>query len=171
VDIVCSRIIILKTRNYSGTWLNRYNPLSTPLAHGKSCTVFFSDMKVKIDRPRKFCYPDVVAICDEILFEDDQEDVVLNPVLIVEVLSDSTEAYDRGMKFFHYRQISTFREYLLISQNSPLVEQFVRQVDNSWHYYEFRVLEAKLNLATIGCLLRLSDVYEKVLDVTCSNNL
>jgi len=129
---------------------------------GRSCTVFSSDMKVRVDRPRKFCYPDVVAVCGDARFEDDQEDVLLNPVLIIEVLSDSTEAYDRGLKFFHYQQIPSLMEYILVSQRSRLVERFIRQTDNGWHYFEFHEPDVGLNLVTIDCSLRLGDIYDKV---------
>ncbi|MCP4695496.1 MAG: Uma2 family endonuclease [Gammaproteobacteria bacterium] len=129
---------------------------------GKPCGVYSSDMKVKRESSRKYFYPDVVVSCEKEEFEDEEEDVLLNPILIIEILSDSTEAYDRGAKFFHYQQISSFVEYILVSQKSCHVEKFVRQPDNRWVYSEFHNMADKVTLNSIECVINLQDVYDKV---------
>ncbi len=96
----------------------------------KPCNVYSSDMKVKIEKARKYTYPDVVVACQPECLEDDKQDVLLNPVVIIEILSDSTEAYDRGQKFLHYQLLDSLTAYLLISQNTHRLEMFVRQKDN-----------------------------------------
>jgi Uma2 family endonuclease len=129
---------------------------------GRPCSVYSSDMRVKSEKSGKYSYPDVVVACEVERFEDENEDTLLNPIVIVEVLSDSTEAYDRGDKFFHYRQIDSFVEYVLVSQKSRHVERFVRQADNSWSYSELGADRDALELSSIGCRLSLKDLYDKV---------
>src|SRR5262249_28209470 len=96
------------------------------------CRVLTSDMRVRVNATGLYTYPDVVIVCDEPEFEDAVFDTLLNPRALVEVLSDSTEKYDRGAKFGHYRQIPSLQEYVLVAQDRPLVERYVRQADNSW---------------------------------------
>jgi Uma2 family endonuclease len=100
--------------------------------------------------------------CGEQRFLDDQKDTLLNPTVIIEVLSDSTEAYDRGKKFEHYRQIQTCREYLLVSQKEPRIEQFVRQPNGEWIWKEAAGLSAQIALASLGIVLQLKEVFAKV---------
>lgn len=128
----------------------------------KPCSVYSSDMKVKIDLARSYSYPDVVAACDPQQFEDEQTDVLLNPKLIVEILSDSTEAYDRGMKFLHYQRLASLQEYVLVSQKSCQVEKYQRQADNTWLYGEFHSLDDIIALTSLSCSLTLKDIYRKV---------
>ncbi|MCC6329324.1 MAG: Uma2 family endonuclease [Acidobacteria bacterium] len=125
------------------------------------CNVYGSDMRVKVPSGN-YTYPDVVAVCGEELFEDKAEDNLLNPLVIIEVLSRSTEAYDRGAKFEQYQTIPSFREYVLITQEPYRVEQFVRQDVNAWTYLEFRTADDAMRLESIDCELRLSDIYFKV---------
>lgn len=129
----------------------------------RPCNVYSSDMRVKSEGAKTYCYPDVVAACQQERFEDAQEDTLLNPLLLIEILSDSTEAYDRGDKFFHYRQIESFVEYILVSQKSCHVERYVRQADNTWLYSEYKSLDENIELSSIGCTVSLKDIYNKVL--------
>ena len=126
------------------------------------CEVFGSDMRVKVDPTGLYTYPDVTIACGELEFEDQELDVLLNPKVIFEVLSKSTEAYDRGKKFDHYRQIKTLTKYVLVSQSEPLVERYVRQPDGSWRLTVLKDLDAVLELETVPCRLKLADVYFKV---------
>jgi Uma2 family endonuclease len=129
---------------------------------GRPCQVYANDMKVLIQSADASKYPDLVAFCGAPEFHDGRRDVLLNPALIVEVFSDSTEAYDRGDKFFLYRQIPSLREYLLISQHRVLVELFTRGEDNRWTLTEFNSLEDQVPLTSVECDLVVSEVYDKV---------
>jgi Uma2 family endonuclease len=126
------------------------------------CRVYPSDLKVRVPNSRRFFYPDVSIVCGETLFADDERDVVLNPVIVVEVLSESTAAFDRGKKFQSYQQIESLREYLLVSQDEYVVEHFLRQDAGHWLYTKAGGLEETLALPTVKCQLALSDVYSKV---------
>jgi len=128
----------------------------------RACNVYPSDMRVKISKIGKYTYPDVVVACGEERFEDEHNDTLLNPVVIIEVLSESTEAYDRGKKFEHYQYLESLAEYLLIAQDSYRVEQYVRQNDRTWTYSEFHDIEDAVLLRAIDCNLALKDVYAKV---------
>ena len=124
------------------------------------CEVYTNDMKVQADKARQFSYPDVVVVCSEPQFRDDQDDVLQNPTVIVEVLSPSTEAYDRGEKFLRYRRLESLQEYLLVTQNERRVEQFTKQSDGSWRMTE--TTEESLTLESVGCTLSFDDIYNKV---------
>ncbi|MGL4514815.1 MAG: Uma2 family endonuclease [Lacipirellulaceae bacterium] len=128
----------------------------------RPCEVYANDMRVKVDKTGLYTYPDVAVTCEKPRFEDQDLDTLLNPQVVIEVLSKSTESYDRGVKFGHYRQIDSLREYVLVSQERPLVERFVRQPDGSWNLTEAAGLEARIELTTIGAALPLAKVYAKV---------
>jgi Uma2 family endonuclease len=128
----------------------------------RPCKVYPSDMRVKIPATVLYAYPDVVVVCGKPAFEDEVKDTLLNPTLIVEVLSASTEAYDRGKKFEHYSRIPSFCEYVLITQNQHKVEQFTKQNDGKWLYAVANGLAGVLKLASIDCELALVEVYDKV---------
>jgi len=127
----------------------------------RPCKVYANDMRVKVGKTSLYTYPDVVAVCGPAKFDDSLKDTLMNPMLIVEVLSPSTEAYDRGRKFEHYRQIETLAEYLLVSSDKPHVERFVRQSSGEWTFSEVHD-EAALQLSSVACSLALANVYEKV---------
>lgn len=131
----------------------------------KPCSVYSSDMKVHTlsESITKYSYPDVVATCGKEQFEDENTTVLLNPLLIIEVLSDSTEAYDRGLKFFHYQLIPSLREYLLVAQAYCRVEHYYRQADQQWVYSEYHRLEDVLSLPSLGGELKLVEIYRRVL--------
>lgn len=129
---------------------------------GGPCEVYTSDLRVKISATGLYTYPDVVVVCGEPQFEDEHVDTLLNPRVVVEVLSDSTERYDRGAKFGHYRQLPSVQEYLLVSQDSPLVERCVRQDDGTWTLKDFRGLDCTFEFASIPASVPLADIYRGV---------
>ena len=129
---------------------------------GRPCTTYPSDMRLQISPTGLYTYPDVTVVCGDARFEDTQQDTLLNPTLIVEVLSESTEAYDRGGKFAHYRKLASLMEYVLITQTKPHVEHYVRQPDNRWLLAEADSLHHTLHLPSIDCHLSLAEVYDKV---------
>ena len=126
------------------------------------CQVYPADMRVKVEASRLYTYPDISIVCGEPQLVDDEFDTLLNPQVIIEVLSPSTEKYDRGEKFQHYRQLPSLREYLLISQDHPRIEHYLLIEDNKWQLIDAIGLDASLELPSIGCTLALSDVYKKV---------
>jgi Uma2 family endonuclease len=128
----------------------------------RDCNAFSSDMRVKISAAGNYTYPDIVAVCGEEIYEDETEDTLINPQLIIEVLSKSTEAYDRGVKFEYYQTIESFREYVLITQEPFRVEQYVRKNENEWSYFEFRKPENIVRLNSIDCEISLQDIYHKI---------
>lgn len=129
---------------------------------GRPCDIFTGDMRVKVSSTGLYTYPDVTVVCGKARFDDDPEDTLLNPTVIVEVLSKSTEAYDRGDKFAHYRTLESLADYLLIAQDSPNIEHFQRQADGSWSFTERRGLDQVTSIDSIHCQLHLSDIYDKV---------
>ena len=128
---------------------------------GGSCEVYMSDMRVLVDAARAYRYPDVVVACESPRFEDDVFDTLLNPTVIVEVLSPSTAARDRGEKFAEYAQLVSLREYVLVAQKAVRVEHYLRQ-GTQWISRECRHLDDVLQLMSINCALPLRDIYEKV---------
>jgi len=128
----------------------------------RPCTAYVNDLRVKVSPTGLFTYPDVVVVCGQPRFDDSHHDTLLNPVLIVEVLSDSTEAYDRGRKFEHYRKLESLMEYVLIAQHRPHVESYRRQPDQGWVLTESDGLEGRLRLDAIDCELALVEIYDKV---------
>jgi Uma2 family endonuclease len=128
----------------------------------RSCNTYSSDMRVTIPSTDLYTYPDVTVVCGKAQFEDDHHDTLLNPTVIVEVLSSSTEMYDRGKKFQNYRTLASLQEYLLVAQDEYRIEHFIRQPDGQWLLSEAKELEAIVILPSIACQLALVDVYEKV---------
>src|SRR5256714_1389676 len=129
----------------------------------RAYSVLISLMKVRLPDSHGFFYPDVSVIDDnEVQFHDEQTDVILNPVLVIEVLSPSTEAFDRGAKFQAYQTLDSLKEYVLVAQDKPIVEQYVRQPDGKWTYTAVAGLESSLALPSVECTLNLSAVYDKV---------
>ena len=129
---------------------------------GRSCKVYPGDMRVKVEVTGLYTYPDISVVCGEAQFSDDHLDTLVNPTVIIEVLSPSTEGYDRGKKFQHYREITSLNEYVLISQDSPRIERYGRQPDGTWVFDDAHGLDASLALASIDCKLVLAEVYEQV---------
>jgi Uma2 family endonuclease len=129
---------------------------------GRGCKTYPSDMKVKVAQLDTYTYPDVVVVCSQPHFEDQHVDTLLNPTLIVEVLSPSTEAYDRGEKFAHYRQIPSLQEFVLIAQDRVRVERYVRQQGEQWLLTEFSDPAGGLPLVSVSCELPLAEIYYQV---------
>ncbi len=130
---------------------------------GKPCEIYANDMRVKVSETGMYTYPDLVAACGEPRFEDQVVDTLLNPVLIIEVLSDSTERHDRGAKFTHYRSLASLQEYLLVSQTECRVEHYVRQSGNHWLLMEYQESQERIDLSSLGSHLTLAEVYERIL--------
>jgi Uma2 family endonuclease len=128
----------------------------------RPCSVTPSDMRVRVSATGLYTYPDVIVVCGEPQFLDDQRDTLLNPTLIAEVLSPSTEAYDRGRKFEHYRSVESLAEYLLVSSERVSAKLFARQPDGRWLLTAASGLEDTLQLPTTGCRVPLAELYEKV---------
>jgi len=149
------------TRSHSLIATNLLGELRSRLK-ASDCIAYNADLKVKVEATGLLTYPDVSVVCGQQRFLDDQEDTLLNPIVIVEVLSDSTEAYDRGKKFEHYRQIPSLREYLLVSQKEPRIEQFIRQPSGEWTLKEAAGLSAEIKLPSLGVVLAHSEVFAKV---------
>ena len=127
---------------------------------GKGCRPFNSDLRVKIDDTGLYTYPDASVVCGEARIERrGGAESLLNPTLIVEVLSDSTEQYDRTVKFDHYRKLESLREYVLVSQHQPRVERFVCEADGSWTYHVHEGLDAVATFAAIPAMVPLSNIY------------
>jgi Uma2 family endonuclease len=129
---------------------------------GRSCKVYILNMRVKVAATGLYTYPDISVVCGEARLDDNVFDTLLNPTVIIEVLSPSTEAYDRGRKFQQYRHIASLREYVLIAQDSQRIEHYVRQGDTGWLLNDIHEPDAVFELPAIGCTLALADVYEQV---------
>jgi Uma2 family endonuclease len=128
----------------------------------KPCRVYPSDMRVKVIATGLNTYPDIVVVCGQPQFTDTVRDTVTNPIVIVEILSPSTERYDRGTKFQHYRSIDTLRDYILIAQDKQRVEHFTRQESGLWMLQDAVGLESSITIHSIECSIALEDIYEKV---------
>jgi Uma2 family endonuclease len=128
---------------------------------GRPCSTLGSDMRLKVSETGLYTYPDLMALCGEPRFDDDHRDTLTNPMVIVEVLSDSTERYDRGDKFAHYRRLASLRDYLLVSQRRPRVEHYTRRGEE-WVLRELDGLDGVVRLPDIGCELPLTEIYDKV---------
>ncbi|HHW76237.1 MAG TPA: Uma2 family endonuclease [Xanthomonadaceae bacterium] len=128
----------------------------------KPCRGYVNDMRVKVSPTGLYTYPDAVVVCGEPRFEDRHLDTLLNPTVIIEVLSDSTEAYDRGDKFAHYRTLESLTDYLLVAQDKPRIEHYSRQPDGRWLYSAADGRGARAEIAAIGCVLPLAEVYDRV---------
>jgi Uma2 family endonuclease len=128
----------------------------------RPCDVYPSEMRVYVPATRLYTYPDVTVVCGEPRFLDDQRDTLLNPGLVVEVLSPSTEAYDRGRKFDQYKSIESLREYFLVASDRVHADLYTRQADGRWLLSSADRLEDSLTLASVGAQLTLADLYEKV---------
>ena len=140
---------------------NVYTSLRTRLKPG-TCRVKFSDLRVKVPDARLFTYPDLTVVCGKPQFSDDRQDSLLNPQIVIEVLSPSTQGYDHGEKFRHYRTIESLREYVLIEQSSQRIEHFVRQANDLWLLSDTSGPDATLTLPTLDCAIPFAEIYEEV---------
>ncbi len=128
----------------------------------RPCEIYTSDMRVKVSRTGLYTYPDVVVACGEPAFEDAEVDILLNPILLFEVLSKSTEDYDSGRKFKHYRTLASLREYLLVAQDRYHVMHYTRQSDITWLFSETFDISDQVPLSSLDCAIALSEIYAKV---------
>lgn len=126
-----------------------------------SCLPVASDQRVQVPSTRLNTYPDVVVVCGEPEFTDDRLDTLINPTVLVEVLSESTEAYDRGEKFAHYRRIASLTDYVLVSQDKRRVEHYTRQGEQ-WVLSEFNTPQDHVALSSLGCELSVAEVYAHI---------
>jgi len=139
---------------------NCYREISAQL-RSKPCEAYIGDMRLKVSPTGMYTYPDIVAVCGDPRFEDSFIDTLLNPAVIVEVLSESTEAYDRGEKFAHFRRLETLREYVLVSQDKIRIEHYRREGEQ-WVLSEISDPDATLDLTSIDCHVGIGAIYEKV---------
>lgn len=129
----------------------------------RPCDSFTSDMRVKVEAPQiYYTYPDAVALCGEPQFDDAHQDCLINPMLIVEVLSPSTQRYDQQEKFGYYRKIASLMDYVLVAQDRVCVEHYSRQGAFQWLLTEYNSLEDTITLSSIACKFLLADIYKKV---------
>jgi Uma2 family endonuclease len=149
------------SRNHNLITINAAREITRQLKE-RLCEAYASDMRVRIPATNLYAYPDVTVVCGEPVFEDDYVDTLTNPTLIIEVLSDSTESYDRGKKFRSYRTIDSLSEYLLIAQDEYGIEQYIKQPDGRWLLSEARSLNGQVELISINCTLSLKEIYDKV---------
>ncbi len=130
---------------------------------GTTCVGYTSDQKIRTDLMDLFSYPDLTIVCGAPQFHDNQKDVILNPTVIIEVLSPKTEEYDRNEKFIRYQNLKSLTDYILISQTRPAVEHFARQKGRrQWLYTLENEMQAEIAIASVGCRLRLADIYDRV---------
>ena len=129
---------------------------------GRPCEVYASDMRVLVNSSGLYTYPDVTVVCGTPQFLDVATDTLLNPVVLVEVLSPSTEAYDRGRKFEHYRTIASLRQYVLVASDRVQVDVFTRQDGEQWLLTSASAPGSEIELASIECRLSVADIYDKV---------
>jgi Uma2 family endonuclease len=129
---------------------------------GRPCLITASDLRVRVQPASLYAYPDIVVVCEQPKYADDQADTLLNPTLLFEVLSPSTERYDRGFKSAQYRTIPSLEEHILVSQSEPRVELYRRQSGGTWLFSEWTGLDAACRIESLGCDLPLSRVYRNI---------
>ncbi|HYH66679.1 MAG TPA: Uma2 family endonuclease [Urbifossiella sp.] len=129
---------------------------------GGPCRTYSRDLRVRIERTGLYCYPDLVIVCGEPRMAEEDKDTLTNPRVVVEVLSPSTERYDRTTKFRHYKQLPSVEEYVLVAQDEAWCERYSRQADGSWAHVEFVGLDATLELKSVPVAVPLADVYAGV---------
>jgi Uma2 family endonuclease len=149
------------SRNHARIVRNLSRRLDEQLESGP-CEAYTNDVRVRIDPAGSYLYPDVVVICGEPGYEDANRDSMVNPTVVIEVLSPSTEPFDRGKKFALYSQLETLTDYLLVAQDQVHVEHFVRQPGGEWLRAEKNSLDDVVELPSVGAKLKLSEVYRSV---------
>lgn len=128
----------------------------------KPCVAYNSDLRIKVEATGLYTYPDASIVCGPPQFDTDVKGTIINPAVLVEVLSESTESYDRGKKASHYRRIESLRELILISQTEPLVEKYSRREDGSWSFIEYRAITDALALDSMNISIPLEEIYRNV---------
>jgi Uma2 family endonuclease len=129
---------------------------------GSDCQAFTSDFRVRVSPGRIYTYPDVTVVCGRPLLVDERQDILINPAVIFEVLSPSTEYYDRGVKFQYYRAIESLTDYILVNQNEIRIEQYTRGEANTWTLRDYQRAEEELRIDSIGTSLLLARIYDRI---------
>lgn len=161
-ELVNGQVYAMAGASYEHNVLTANTLLALGLSlRGKPCRPLASDQRIKIEATGSFVYADASVVCGPPQFDDSHHDTLLNPTVVLEVLSPSTERYDRGAKFAHYRRLESLKVYLLVAQDQMLVERYVRQGEH-WVLTEFTHPGATIELAALGCSLTLGDLYEGV---------
>ncbi len=145
---------------HSGLQINLAVEVQTAL-RGSSCQAFNSDLRVRVS-PRVYTYPDLTVVCGRPMLAGDREDILLNPTAVFEVLSPSTEYYDRIVKFQHYRGIESLQDYILVAQDQIRVEQYTRGDASTWTLRDYQHAEDVLRIASIGVSVPLAGIYERI---------
>lgn len=133
---------------------------------GKTCIVHTSDLKVSIESTRRTYYPDVSVVCDSPSYSEKDPNALTNPILIIEILSESTAAFDRGAKFTHYRQIASLKEYVLVSQEEAVVDTYFRTENGLWDIQTISGISEMVELKSLNCSIAMSDIYRLVPNIT-----
>lgn len=142
---------------------NAYNELRNEIGKDpKNCRVIGSEVRIHIEKAESIVYPDAMVICGEIEVSEDDKDAVINPILVVEVLSKSTESYDRGDKFYKYRQLDSLKEYILIDQAKAVVETFYKKENNIWEISRIAGLDQLIEIKSIGVNLKMEELYSGI---------
>lgn len=128
----------------------------------QGCDLYTSDMRVKVEDTGNYMYPNVVIVCGEKEIEERQGESILNPTILIEILSHSTEAYDRGLKWAHYKRIPSLQEYIIVTQTRPYVEHYIRQNATLWYYTTYEGLDAVITFPSVEDELSLASLYRKV---------
>lgn len=160
-ELLDGEIIAMSGGNarHSGVKVNLVAEVATAL-RGSSCRAFDSDLRVRVS-PRMYTYPDLTVVCGKAMFADQREDILLNPTVIFEVLSPSTEYYDRGVKFQHYREVESLQDYILVAQDQIRIEQYTRSDANTWTLRDYQLPGDVLKIASVGVSLPLAAIYER----------
>jgi len=145
---------------HSALQINLVVAVQTAL-RGGACQCFSSDLRVRVS-PRMYTYPDLTVVCGKPNLADERQDILLNPTVIFEVLSPSTENYDRGIKLQRYRSIDSLQDYILVAQDQARVEQYTRGEANTWTFRDYQGADAILAITSIGVSLPLAGIYERV---------
>jgi Uma2 family endonuclease len=132
------------------------------ILRGGPCRSYSASLRVKIVATGNYTYPDLSIVCGEPQLEDDRQDTLLNPRLLVEVLSPSTERHDRVWKFRNYQLIQSLEEYVLVSQDEPRIERFLRQGEIGWLMTDVTGLDNRVRFESVNCELALAEIYESV---------
>jgi len=128
---------------------------------GSGCEAFGSDLRIRVSA-RMYTYPDLSVVCGKLRLADDHRDTLLNPIVIFEILSPSTEKYDRGLKFRYYRTIDSLTDYVLVDQDQVRIEQFSREADGTWTLHDYQKVDEELKIASIGVSMPLGRIYDRI---------
>jgi Uma2 family endonuclease len=129
---------------------------------GTPCGLFIADQRVRVQKTGLYTYPDMLIVCGTPEYAPENRDTLINPKVVIEILSDSTERYNRTTKFRHYKKLPSVQEYVLVSQDEPLVERFTRQDDGAWGQMDFVGLDVEMVLATVPVSIPMADVFRGV---------